>query len=468
MNHDGGHRSLPWPQPATPARGVVQMRREFWTNNRKFVVENSSYRPVGRGELFDIFTDLTNVETATHMLGRRGTRAPDAAQTRWLYFAFRFLRDNKAQLVGVNLNQALVSLFRVVDEGQIRARAVDLTSELNFGREVLRIIGYRRTYLAGRLAVPKNPSALEQFFERDDKLPPQTSLDLDESLLRGQLETDIVALMKAHDPGGFASIRLRRDPLGTAKAVHRFARKHFRPYIAAIETLPVTISAPLTDRVSLLEDEFTDDRRVALLANRAEHLDLLTAAHYNSNRQRDEQVLEEILRDVLKRRKDVEDLVDRHLRVTPRAGHTQKFVKLQRDFQRDKAHTEKQARANAQWQRVGSISHELMHFYCHDDFEKKSGSVKFGQVITEGFTELLGLELYDALRQQVINNTDTDLIKGLRAGAAADEFKQAANDASRQSYVKALNRAREIQTRVGKPNVWAAYFLGKPQLIGLA
>lgn len=466
MKHEGCHRSLQWPQPAIPARPVVQMRREFWTNNQKFVVENSSFRPVGHDGLFDIFTDLTNLQTANFMLGPSGKYKPDGEQARWLYFALKFLRDNQAQLVGVNLKQAMATLFRVVCEGQIRARAVSLTSELNFGREVLRLVGYRRTYLAARLAAPKDPSALEQYFERDDK--PNTTVDLDEGLLRGQLETDIVALMKAHDPRAYVSIRLRRDPLGTAKAVHRFARKHFRPYIAAIETLPVTISAPLADRVSLLEEEFTDARRVGLLANRAEELDLLTAAHYNSNRQRDEQVLEDILGDVLKRRKDVQDLVDRHLRVTPRAGHTQKFVKLQRDFQRDKAHTEKQARAHAQWQRIGSISHELMHFYCHHDFEKKSSSVKFGQVITEGFTELLGLELYDALRQQVINNADTDLIKDLRAGAAADEFKQAANHGSRQGYVKALNRASDIQTRVGKPNVRAAYFLGKPELIGLA
>jgi len=178
-------------------------------------------------------------------------------------------------------------------------------------------------------------------------------------------------------------------------------------------------------------------------------------------------VLEQILREILKKN-DVKELVDRHLRVTPRAGHASKHIKLQSHFQWFEEHNKQQARANAQWQRIGSISHELMHFYCHHGFEAKSGKVTFGQVITEGFTELLGLELFDALQKRVTEG-DQALIESLRGEAATDEFKQSAQAGpKRQNYEKALQRAREVQTRVGKNNVWAAYFLGKPELIGLA
>jgi len=228
MNHDRGRqRSVYAPPSARLAERVVQMRRTFRTNNQTFVVDTTASRPVGFKAMFEVFAEeISNYATANAALGPGKKFDPTDEQSRWLYFAFRFLLANQA-LIGMTVTSAARKLLDVVCAGGIRARAVDPANELNFGREVLRIIGYRRTYLSAGLPTPSKPNELKPFFERDDK-PRDDSLDLDEKLLRRDLETDLVALMKKHDPGQFKSVRLHRDPLTTAKAVHRFARNFFR------------------------------------------------------------------------------------------------------------------------------------------------------------------------------------------------------------------------------------------------
>jgi len=448
-------------ETGTPA--VVQMQRQFRTNNETFVVDNQGADAIGFDALFAMFsTKISNFATAKMVLGPGKRWNPDQEQSRWLYFALGFLLENRMQLMEINIKDAARTLLDLVCTGRIRHRAVDIRNERNFGREVLRIIGYRRSYLVKRLNVPGNPQELREFFEREQQPLP---LAFDEDLFRVELPRDLIELMKRHDPGKFQTVRLSQDPLEAAKAVNRFARNFFRPYIAAIENLPVTVSAPLSQRVYSLDTvQFDDDLRASLLINRAQELPVLAKAHFSSTR--DRAVLEEIVRDLLTR-PEMRELVDRHLRVTPRAGHTSKRIGLQSYFQRFDEHSERQAVASAQWQRIGSVSHELMHFYCHKDFEAKSGAVSFGHVITEGFTELMGLELLEALRRGVAQG-ERSLTDRLRGEAAAEEFIEAARGpAGRESYKTALQRAREVENRVGPQNVWAAYFLGKPELIGL-
>jgi Domain of unknown function (DUF4157) len=450
------------------ARATVQMRREFRTNKQKFVVDNQNAQNIRFDQLFELFAEqITDYPTANHVLGPGKTWNPNPEQSRWLYFAFLFLLGNRDRLNydKPKIKKAARILLDVVTRDQIRARAVDVKSELNFGREVLRIIGYRQSYLAERLKAPDNPNEVRQYFEREEK-PQPSDEPLDESLLQSRLPGDLIALMKSHDPGEFKSVELSHDPLSTAQAVNRFARNYFRPYIAAIEKLPVTVGAPLNDqRVVLLEKDFEDGRRVNLLRNRAEQLPVMAEAHFNSSRKQDTEVLDNILRTKVLVASGVRDLVDRHLRVTARHGRG--TIRLQSQFQWfTKEHNEEEAIANAQWQRIGTISHELMHFYCHKGFEAKETEVKFGQVIIEGFTDLLGLELLEALKKSVV--ADNALRERLRGEAAPEAFIEIAQKPlGKSGYELALQRASDIQKIVGERNVRAAYFLGKPELIGL-
>lgn len=449
-------------------RAAVQMQREFWTNKQKFVVDKQNAQNIGFDQLFDLFAErITDLPTANYVLGPGKKWNPSPEQSRWLYFAFLFLLGNRDRLNydKARIKKAARILLDVVTQNQIRARAVNPQNELNFGREVLRIIGYRQSYLAERLKAPDNPKEVRQYFEREEK-PQPSDEPLDEPLLQRRLPGDLIALMKSHDPGGSQSIQLCHDPLRTAQAVNRFARNYFRPYIAAIENLPVTVSAPLDDkRVVLLERDFEDGRRVNLLRNRSEQLSVLGEAHFNSSRKQDAAVLNEILWTQVLVTSGVRDLVDRHLRVTARHGGG--IIRLQSQFQWfTKEHKQEEAIATAQWQRIGTISHELMHFYCHKGFEAKERDVKFGQVIIEGFTDLLGLELLEALKKSVV--ADNALRERLRGEAAPEAFIEIAQKPfCKSGYELALQRASGIQKIVGERNVRAAYFLGKPELIGL-
>jgi hypothetical protein len=440
----------------------------FRTNRQVFVVDNKFAGEI-RGDQF--YALVVQGGIWSHQTWTRGkvgekVRALPMERSRWLYFALQFLLQNKKLLEGprLNIEAAANTLLDVVTRNQIRARAVNPQKELNFGREVLRIIGYRRTYLAERLTAPESPEELRQYFEREERPQKEKVFDLDEDLLRANLGKDLIALMENHDPGAATSIELSEDPLKTAKEVNRFAKNYFRPYIAAIENLPVTVGTPLAERVVRLENEFPEDLRVNLLANRAEQLPLLTKAHFNSSRERDRQLLDAILRKEVLETDGVRALVDRHLRVTPRHGRS--IIRLQSSFQWSKDHSKEHAIAKAQWKRIGSISHELMHFYCHKDFEAKEKNVQFGQVIIEGFTDLLGLDLLEAL--QIGAKENAVLRKRLRGEASDKEFEKIAQGSLGESgYDAALERAKAIQNKVGKDNVRAAYFLGKPELIGL-
>jgi Domain of unknown function (DUF4157) len=448
-------------------RAAVQMRREFRTNKQMFVVDSEFTGEIGG----DQFHQLVVPTIWAHRTWTKGVgakvRALPPDRSRWLYLALRFLLQNWERLKGsgLNIEMAADTLVDVVTQNQIRARALNPQNELNFGREVLRIIGYRQSYLAERLKAPENPNEVRQYFEREEK-PQPSEEPLDVSLLQSRLPGDLIALMKSHDPGEFKSVELSHNPLSTAQAVNRFARNYFRPYIAAIEKLPVTVGAPLSDkRVVLLEKDFEDGRRVNLLRNRAEQLPVMGEAHFNSSREQDAKVLDDILLKQVLEASGVRDLVDRHLRVTARHGRG--IIRLQSQFQWfTKEHKEEEAIANAQWQRIGTISHELMHFYCHKGFEVKETEVKFGQVIIEGFTDLLGLELLEALKKNVV--ADKALRDSLRGEAAPEEFIEIARKPlGKAGYELALQRASDIQKIVGERNVRAAYFLGKPELIGL-
>ena len=462
----GNNRPLNWPPSALPiARSnPIQLRRQFRSNHKTFIVDNQLAQQVDQFDLKDLFgSEISNFETANHVIGVGKLWNPTAEQTRWLFWALKFLVGNKDRLNGIDVKTATKSLFNAVCGGQIRMRAVDPSNERNFGREILRIIGYRQQYLAGSLAAP-NRMELAPYYALDVEAPKEEPLDV--KLLDERLETELIDLMKRHDPGYGESVQLTHDPLATAKAVHRFARDYFRPYIAAIVTLPVTLSQPIDQRLrSLDKEEFKDPLRISLLFNRAQGLPLLADAHFNTARVADHKNLEGRVALMLEKG-GVRELVDRHLRVTPRTGHTQKFIALQSVFQKFKEQKVEEAVAAAQWQRIGSISHELMHFYCHHGFEAKQKTVQFGQVIIEGFTELLGAELYDKLRANVAMSGP--LTDSLRGEAPVKEFVRLAQGASSKGgYEAATERARKIYQKVGKNNTWAAYFLGKAELVGL-
>ena len=117
----------------------------------------------------------------------------------------------------------------------------------------------------------------------------------------------------------------------------------------------------------------------------------------------------------------------------------------------------------ARWQSIDTLCHEVMHALAHPDFEAESAAVDFGQVLLEGFPEVLGTQLFnDRIRPKAAATPafKTRMESGL-AGAPCP-----APPAGTIGYGAAGSGAESIRSRVGNQRFRAAFFLGQKHLIG--
>jgi hypothetical protein len=99
----------------------------------------------------------------------------------------------------------------------------------------------------------------------------------------------------------------------------------------------------------------------------------------------------------------------------------------------------------------------------HPTFPARATSVRFGQIIREGFTEVLGFQLYEHIRAAA--GSDAALKAQLEAGLASAPC--ATTPPGRIGYGAAGTSAETIRLAVGDANFRAAYFLGDARLVGL-
>jgi hypothetical protein len=116
------------------------------------------------------------------------------------------------------------------------------------------------------------------------------------------------------------------------------------------------------------------------------------------------------------------------------------------------------------WRGIDTLCHELLHALVHADFVAAAGRVGFPQVIREGFTEVLGVQLFnDHVRPKAA--ADAAFKATLEAGVSGAPCPAPA--AATIGYGSAGSGAEEIRTKVGNDNFRAAYFLGRPDLAGV-
>jgi hypothetical protein len=120
----------------------------------------------------------------------------------------------------------------------------------------------------------------------------------------------------------------------------------------------------------------------------------------------------------------------------------------------------------ARWQAIDTLCHEIMHALAHPDFEAQSSHVSFGQVLIEGFPEVLGVQMFNQ-RVKPRAAANAAFKGGMEAGLASAPCP-APPDAT-IGYGAAGSGAEEIRQRagVGNDKFRAAFFLGQVHLIGL-
>jgi Domain of unknown function (DUF4157) len=201
------------------------------------------------------------------------------------------------------------------------------------------------------------------------------------------------------------------------------------------------------------------DKRMAYLDSRARRVGgdgLFREVKFDSRCGADEAALEAILAG-MESRPAISALVDRILQQLSYTEHaaTPKRVVLNTQF--DPGRTEE---CEARWKTVNTMCHELVHVMAHDEFREAAAG---RQILIEGFTEVLGDQLYTA----VVRRAERDaafrapLERGL-AGAPCAWLPSAET-----GYGEAGRDAEQLRVVVGNDRFRAAYFLGRLELVGL-
>ena len=116
----------------------------------------------------------------------------------------------------------------------------------------------------------------------------------------------------------------------------------------------------------------------------------------------------------------------------------------------------------ARWGMIKTLSHEVLHALSHPNFS--SQRVGMGQIIREGFTEVLGVHLYNKHILPKAKSKPafkTIMENGLGSAPCPDPPTAAIG------YKPAGPAAERIRKKVKDSNFQAAYFLGAVEKVGL-
>jgi len=426
----------------------------------------------------DRIVSMITAFTGTAPASAQETAIRGLAQARqfWLMLALKLLGDNIAAASGLNKTVAVQRLTTHAPNGQ----HVPLPDADNqFVREVLLVSGWSETAQADRLSVPSagDRSAIDAVVN-----PPPTTGSatdpLDSAALNSRLPPALTHLLNAIDPAGRANVGTRSLSAFQAigNSIQAEARTFFSPYAdAAIANLfdlqPAWhASANIFDVGTLSPDTRL---REGYLRNRAEIAGRNTSSdarfndtgifadvHFDPTRAADRVELANIVA-TMAADPAIQPVVDRLIQHTGRqsGSGTSTRIGLVTDFDANR-----RTACEDHWRGIDTLCHEVMHALVHPDFRATAARVSFPQVVREGFTEVLGAQLFND-RIVPRANSETAFKTSLETGVSGAPCPAPA--AATIGYGAAGSGAESIRSRVGDENFRAAYFLGRPELAGL-
>jgi hypothetical protein len=382
---------------------------------------------------------------------------------RWLLYGLSILQRNVAAAPGLD---------RVAAVARLIARAPAATTSpiapgLSFENEVLRVSGWAEAALPAPLHAPAGATltSIRQLYN-----PPSSvgtaSAPLDSTVLTSELPPALLARLTMLDPGNWTHVG--HVGLGTLQTIgdeiQREARGLFAPYSDTAMSSPYASGWQYSGHLSSVTAMVPDrDQRIGYLLNRAEIVGREPAAggsifeRANFESGRDAPALLALVTP-MEADPATAAMVDRLIQHTGRTQHAPLQVGISTEWDLG-ALTECAMR----WRHVMTLSHELCHALVHPNFPARAPSVRFGQIIREGFTEVLGIQLYRHLRQTAAG--DPAFKARMEAGVAAAPC--AAPPLGTIGYGQAGANAETIRSTVGDDNFRAAYFLGAVNLVGL-
>ena len=453
---------------------------------RAVVRVNNQSVTIDYGNVIGIANYLTGIQAAiTIYTGAAPTPAMDAAITalspqnqRWLLFGLDVLTDNTtAAQAALNRVDAINRLIAFVPSSTTQPLGNIANTQL-FAREVLISSGWTDVTLTRSLTAPGvadraiidpiiNPPAT-------GGLPPGP---LNVAMLNSRLTPALRSLLIAIDPALITTVGTQS--ISNIQAIGDLilaeARVFFSPFSDASSASVFNVnptwvaSANISDTTAQVPDTAA---RISYLKNRAQIVgwndtpsaniadtNIFADANFDGTRSVDDTELLNIIT-TMETDAVIQPIVDRLIQHTgfKTGSGISTHIGINPEFNISTT-TECQAR----WRTVDTLCHEVLHALVHPNFQSAASRISFNQVVREGFTEVLGNQLFND--HVVIKAAANPAFKiSLEAGIVGSPCPAPATGTI--GYGSAGTGAETIRARVHDSNFRAAYFLGRTDLVG--
>ncbi len=402
------------------------------------------------------------------------------SQQRWLLYGLDILSDNTtAAHSALNRTDAVDRLITFAPSATTQPLGGNPASTQQFAREVLIFSGWTDVALTAGLTAP---TAAGQSVITPILNPPATGGaapgTLNAVALEARLVPALTTLLSAQDPS--RRVTVATQPMGTIRAIGDLvfaeARSFFSPYSDASRSNVFNLnptwvaSANISDTTTLTPGTA---ERISFLTNRANIVgrnstpsllisdtDIYADTNYDGSRTADQTALLGIMT-TMEADPLIQPIVDRLIQHTGFQVGSGAATRIGINPEFDSSNTTECA---ARWKTIYTLCHEVLHALSHPDFDNAVIRVSSGLVVTEGFTEVLGNQLFN---RRVITKAASDpaFKTSLEAGLSVPSCT--APTTRPVGYRDAGSGAETIRSTVGDNNFRAAYFLGRTDLIGI-
>jgi Domain of unknown function (DUF4157) len=386
----------------------------------------------------------------------------------WVLFGIDLLVDNTTA--------AHNSFNRVQGVQRLIARAPSSSyrplgnTRTDFEQEVLQVSGWFEVALAAGLADPvgANLTTIRGLYNPPPGPSAPLTGTLDVARLNSELPPALTALLRTVDPANWAVTGTQ--PLLTlqtiADQIQAQALIFFSPFADTAVSNAFSrgwrYSANLFSVTTMIP---TQAQRIGYLLNRAEIAGRRTSpsgsifsnVNFDSARPADQSALLSIVT-TMEIDPVIQAIVNRLLQHTGRTNRATNQVGVSTEF--DSA---RNTECEARWQTIDTLTHELVHVLVHPNFPNTATSISFGQIVREGFTEVLGVQMYASMRDKA--NSNAGFKAQMEAGITSAPCPPPAPASI--DYGQAGTSAERIRSLVGNNNFRSAYFLGAVHLVGL-
>jgi hypothetical protein len=400
-------------------------------------------------------------------------RSLGSSAQNWLLFALKLLADNRSR---APLLVREVALERLIDRAPLSSNSPLPDPDNRFVHEVVEFSGWLETALANRLRTPgaADRKAINTIVNPEPGKPGDPLDPSFEPRFRAAMEHFLTIL----DPGTWKKTGTQSISAFQAigDTIQSEARTFFAPYADSAMGNIFSLSPSWHASANMFSTATmvpTQDNRMNHLLNRSDYVGWATEMSYlvpdpnifsetNFNPGDPAHVTERsrILADIEKDPK-FQPIIDRLVQHTGRKTGSGISTKIGISTEYNAA---SQSACQAHWSNVATVCHEVLHGLVHPDFNAAAARMKFKQVIREGFTEVLGVQLFNkhvAKKARADKKYKATLEAGV-AGAPCKDPKDVT-----VGYGAAGKSANDILAKVHDDNFRAAYFLGRTELAGL-